>query len=87
MYGSIQLNIYTNLQFDQPTLLLDGRDVYLDEGSDVFPAYRKYATDLAVAVGADQKAASEQMKDVVDFEIDLAKVIATCTWFAINTFL
>ena len=64
----------TYFQFDQPTLLLDGRDVYLDENSDVFTAYVKYATELAVAVGADEKSAAEQMKNVVDFETELAKV-------------
>ena len=46
----------------------------MDENSDVFAAYVKYATELAVAVGADERAAAEQMKDVVDYEIELAKV-------------
>ena len=41
------------IQFDQPTLLLDGRDVYLEEGSAVIDAYVKYATDIAVALGGD----------------------------------
>ena len=63
-----------SIQFDQPTLLLDGRDVYLEEGSAVIDAYVKYATDIAVALGATPEAASEQMKDMVDFEIQLAKV-------------
>ena len=41
-----------SIQFDQPTLLLDGRDVYLEEGSAVIDAYVKYATDIAVVLGA-----------------------------------
>ena len=55
--------------------MLDGRDVYLEEGSAVIDAYVKYATDIAVALGATAEAASEQMKDMVDFEIQLAKVM------------
>ena len=40
-----------SIQFDQPILLLDGRDVYLEEGSAVIDAYVKYATDIALALG------------------------------------
>ena len=41
-----------SIQFDQPTLLLDGRDVYLEEESEAIDAYVKYATEFAVALRA-----------------------------------
>ena len=41
-----------SIQFDQPILLLDGRDVYLEEDSAVIDAFVKYTTDIAVAFGA-----------------------------------
>ena len=72
--GFLTVRIF--LQFDQPTLLLDGRDVYLQGDSEVLlDAYRKYATDVTTALGANPMSASEQMKDMVDFEIELARVI------------
>ena len=37
-------------------------------------AYQKMQTDIAVALGADRQTAEQDSKDMVDFEVDLAKV-------------
>lgn len=62
------------LYLDQPSLLMEGRDVYLDPNATVFQAYLKYASDVAVALGADPEVARVQMKEMVDFETEIAKI-------------
>lgn len=62
------------LYLDQPSLLMEGRDVYLDPKSPVFKAYLKYASDVAIALGADPKVAEQQMKELINFETEIAKI-------------
>jgi predicted metalloendopeptidase len=62
------------LQIDQPTLGVD-RD-YLIKGmdSDIVQAYHKYQIDTAIIYGADKSFAESEMKDVLNFEIEIAKI-------------
>jgi neprilysin len=40
----------------------------------VVSAYHKFQVDMAVLYGADQNKAEKEMKEALDFEIELAKV-------------
>lgn len=60
------------LYLDQPSLLMEGRDMYQDK--DLITAYIKYTTDVAVALGAKPLVAATQMKELVDFEKEIAKI-------------
>lgn len=62
------------LQIDQPSLGID-RD-YLIKGtsSDIVQAYHEYQIDTAVIYGAERSFAESEMKDVLNFEIEVAKI-------------
>ena len=51
------------------------RDYYLKGRDDSqLMAYQKYAIDIAVLLGAEKELARQEMEEMVDFEIALAKV-------------
>ncbi|XP_048750063.2 neprilysin-1-like [Ostrea edulis] len=61
------------LYIDQPALGLPDRDYFLKGRDDrKLLAYEKYATEMAIIFGADSGEAADAMKEVVDFEIDIA---------------
>lgn len=61
------------LYIDQPQLGLPDREYFLRGRNDrKLLAYEKYAREMAVIFGADESTASNDMKDVVDFEIEIA---------------
>ena len=37
-------------------------------------AYQKFATDIAVLLGAEKEQARQEMEEMIDFEISLANV-------------
>ena len=52
------------------------RDYYLKDRHDATVlAYENYATQMAILFGANSMVATEDMQDMVDFEIKLANVI------------
>ena len=60
---------------EQSSLGMPNRDYFLKDRNDTtLMAYEKFITDIAVAFGADESTAKKDSKDVVDLEIDLAKV-------------
>lgn len=74
MVPSIILYFYFSRQIDQPSLPIS-REVLIKGFEDkIVQAYYKYQNELAVLLGADKKRAEKEMKDVVNFEIALAKV-------------
>lgn len=61
------------LYIDQPQLGLPDREYFLRGRNDrKLLAYQKYAQEMAVIFGAEESTASEDMKDVVDYEIEIA---------------
>ncbi|XP_046376734.1 neprilysin-1-like [Haliotis rufescens] len=63
------------LYYDQPSLGLPGREYYLKErNSSTLKAYEDYIIRTAVALGANQVDASDQIRDLVDFEIEIANI-------------
>jgi hypothetical protein len=52
---------------------MEGRDMYQDD--QLITAYIKYTTDIAIALGADPSVAATQMKELVEFEKQIAKVL------------
>ncbi|XP_014673152.1 PREDICTED: neprilysin-2-like [Priapulus caudatus] len=67
------------IQIDQPgpgRLTLPSREYYLSgpEGQELLDAYYKLMVDVAVMLGADRRYAETQMKNVLDFEIELANI-------------
>ncbi|XP_052819391.1 neprilysin-1-like isoform X1 [Mya arenaria] len=60
------------IYFDQPSLLLEGKDMY-DDGA-LVTAYIRYASGVAEALGATPEVAQKHMTDMVNFERDLAKI-------------
>lgn len=56
-------------------LALPSRDYYLKSSSEGdMEAYHRYMTNVAVLLGADKATASEDLRQVVDFERKLANV-------------
>ena len=54
---------------------MPARGYFLKSRNDtMLQAYEKYAYDVAVAFGADTYYAKQQIKEMVDFEIEIAKV-------------
>ncbi|XP_067659555.1 neprilysin-like [Haliotis asinina] len=63
------------LLFDQPHLGLSGRQYYLGaRNSSTLKAYEDYIIRTAVALGADPVDARDQIRDLVDFEIEIANI-------------
>lgn len=64
----------THFQIDQPDLGLS--QVFLLKGleNSVVSGYHSFQVDMAVLYGADKKRAEDEMKEALDFEIELAKV-------------
>ncbi|XP_055597323.1 neprilysin-1-like isoform X2 [Uranotaenia lowii] len=61
------------LQIDQLVLALPSRDYYLKKSSaGDLKAYHHYMTQIAILLGADQKTATKELLDVVNFEVRLA---------------
>ena len=72
------INIFIFIQLDQPALGMPDRKYYLSSRNDtVLVAYEQYAVQVAVAFGADEATAMHDMKEIVDFEIQIANV-TTC---------
>ncbi|XP_071805807.1 neprilysin-1-like [Asterias amurensis] len=64
------------LIIDQPWLSLGDPEYYLDANkTKEKEAFMKYMIDIAVALGADSAAASEQMQEVMDFETAIASML------------
>lgn len=60
---------------DQTSLGMPSRDYFLKARNDsTLLAYQKMIKDLAVAFGADPDTAEQDVKDFVDFEIELANI-------------
>ena len=54
---------------------MPSRDYYLKGRSEKpLLAYQQFATDVAVMLGADPQRAENEMREMVDFEIQLANV-------------
>ena len=49
--------------------------MYLDNPDIVIAAYTKYSTDIAVELGADPVVAAKEMKEMVELETEIARVI------------
>ncbi|KAJ8920319.1 hypothetical protein NQ315_011981 [Exocentrus adspersus] len=61
------------IQMDQMSLALPSRDYYLKASSEGdMLAYHKYMTNIAILLGANRTTASEELKEVVEFERRLA---------------
>lgn len=69
------------LQLDQASLGMPSREYYL-KGRDDRPlmAYENLARSVATVLGADTQQAETEMKEMVDFEIELAKVGTWCCY-------
>lgn len=66
------MNIFT--QIDQASLGLS-REYLINKLAEPFvQAYHSYQVDLAVLFGADRSRAESEMREVLDFEIELAEV-------------
>ena len=62
-------------QLDQAPLGLSSRDFYLEaRNSTMLLAYEEYAVSIALELGASESQTRREMKDMVDFEIQLANV-------------
>lgn len=62
-------------QIDQLVLALPSRDYYLKQSSESdLEAYHRYMTQIAIILGANRETASQELKEVVDFEKRLANV-------------
>lgn len=60
-------------------------DYFLHEDAGAkLSVYKKYAQDVAVMFGADPKLAEKDIEDMVNFEIELAKV-SSKTWSLFDT--
>ena len=58
-----------------PSLGMPNRDYFLKARNDTtLMAYQKFIKDIAMTFGADETTADTDTKEVVDLEIDLAKV-------------
>ncbi|KAK2184852.1 hypothetical protein NP493_250g03007 [Ridgeia piscesae] len=63
------------IQFDQGGLGMPSRDYFLDSRySSQLNAYRKFTTEIAIALGGDKATSARDMNDMVDFEISLANI-------------
>ncbi|XP_065564791.1 neprilysin-1-like [Artemia franciscana] len=63
------------LQLDQPYLGLPDREYFLSPSSiKELRAYHKYMAEIALLLGADKNFAIEEMKKVINFEIELANL-------------
>ena len=64
------------MQLDQPEALgLPSRDFYLqDRDHAILAAYETFAVQVAILLGADPTRAETEMRQMVDFEIELANV-------------
>ncbi|ESO88297.1 hypothetical protein LOTGIDRAFT_219386 [Lottia gigantea] len=63
------------IEFDQSSFGLPGRDYFLHDRNDsMLKAYEEVAIKVAVLMGADPSTAESDMKDMVDFEIQLANI-------------
>ena len=63
-------------QFDQSDLLLPSADYYqLDFTHPIIKAYYEVLVNVASLLGADPNAAQTEMKDLIEFEMNLASVI------------
>lgn len=59
-------------------LALPSRDYYLKSSSEGdLLAYHKYMTQTAILLGANAETASEELQDVVKFEMKLANVCSS----------
>ncbi|PVD36857.1 hypothetical protein C0Q70_03847 [Pomacea canaliculata] len=66
------------ISFSQPRLVLPSRDAYLHQrNSSDLVLYETLYREVHMALGADEKTATEDAKKVVDFEIQLANVSAS----------
>ena len=63
------------LQLDQAHLGMPSRDYFLKERDDpTLMGYQQFAVDVAILLGADKDRAEQEMRAIVDFEIQLANV-------------
>ncbi|CAG5129048.1 unnamed protein product, partial [Candidula unifasciata] len=63
------------IQLDQADLGMPSPDYFLHEDAVTkLPVYKKYAYDVAIMFGADPKVAQKDVDDMVNFEIELAKI-------------
>lgn len=75
--GADERNSTKNIiQIDQSGLGLPSRDYYLNKSSDdeVLKAYLTFMTKVGVLLGGDEENVKNQMKDVLEFETELAKI-------------
>ena len=63
------------LQIDQVPLSLDREYLMKGLSDKIVDAYYRYMVDTAVILGADKTRAEEELKESLEFEIKLAKVI------------
>ncbi|KAI0221727.1 Neprilysin-4 [Lamellibrachia satsuma] len=63
------------IQFDQAGLGLPSRDYFLDPRyTNQLNAYRRFTTEVAIALGGDHNDSARDMNAMVDFEISLANI-------------
>ena len=63
------------LQIDQVPLSLDRENLVKGLSDKIVDAYYRYMVDTAVILGADKTRAEGELKESLEFEIKLAKVI------------
>ncbi|XP_050413721.1 neprilysin-1 [Patella vulgata] len=64
-----------SIYIDQPTFGMPGRRYYLRDRDDIMvQAYEKYAIEMSINLGADQKTVKNDFTEMVDFEFQLANI-------------
>ena len=68
--------VTVSLQFFEPSLgWLPSREYYLGgRNNKILKSYEEFAVNLTVALGASRERAESDMKQMIDFEIQLARV-------------
>ena len=85
MLPAIRIELFMTFQIRQPmyVFLLPRRHLMGDRNSSVIKVYEQYAIDVAVLMGADLADAKAEMRDMVDWEREVAKVSNTSGNFSI----
>lgn len=65
------------VHIDQSSLGLPGREYYLEDSLKFLRAYKVFILTVVKLMGADSKQAEDDVEDIVNFEIHLAKIMAS----------
>lgn len=74
--NGFQLNVFCLVQMDQAVLGMPSREYYVfDSDSEKYiDSYLRFMIQVAILMGADEKVAHREMKEVFDFEQKIANV-------------